>query len=234
MKNKIKKLTYIILVVFLLAMGVMTIVSRVINESYVPIVETMTSKSGFLKVNAVGRGVIQFGTFSDERMDNKVFVEDTYYVKGIFYEKDFLDYVALGEDVWISVDGGNSVVQGKLAAKMYDYKEDFIEAVVFLEEGQYTVGTPVEFVLEKAKVRGNCLIPSDTIYEDDDGNNYVYLLQQRDSIIRNTNIAVKRFVHVLVWGDSKASIEEELDANVKLIVRNEILKDGLKVREKEW
>ena len=234
MKNKIKKLTYIILVVFLLAMGVMTIVSRVINESYVPIVETMTSKSGFLKVNAVGRGVIQFGTFSDERMDNKVFVEDTYYVKGIFYEEDFLDYVALGEDVWISVDGGNSVVQGKLAAKMYDYKEDFIEAVVFLEEGQYTVGTPVEFVLEKAKVRGNCLIPNETIYEDEDGNNYVYLLQQRDSITGNSTIAVKTFVHVLVWGDSKASIEEELDANVKLIVRNEILKDGLKVREKEW
>ena len=46
MKKKTKKPIYILLAVFFIAMAVMTEVSRIINESHIPVVDTQTPKIG--------------------------------------------------------------------------------------------------------------------------------------------------------------------------------------------
>ena len=89
MKKKTKKLVYTLLAVFLLAMMVMTLVSRIMNQSHIPEVETQTPRSSILVLDAIGRGVVRFGTPVDSRIEKKLFSEDTYYVEGYFFEKDF-------------------------------------------------------------------------------------------------------------------------------------------------
>lgn len=238
MKNRTKKksnrIVSISLIAFLGIMLVMTMVSRVLNESKIPIVETKSPKSGFLQLDAIGRGVIEFGILSDARMKKDVFLEEVYYVKGYFFEKEYLTNVSIGDKVSLSIHGMKDTVSGILAAKLYDYKEDRMEVVLFLEEADYTVGAEVEFVLEDARVQADCHIPNDVIYEDSDGSFYVYLLQERESILGNITIAVKTPIHIIAQNETRAAIEEEFETNTKIIAKNEKLEDGLKVREKEW
>ena len=102
---KTKKLVYTLLAVFLLAMMVMTLVSRIMNQSHIPEVETQTPRSSILVLDAIGRGVVRFGTPVDSRIEKKLFSEDTYYVEGYFFEKDSLKNVPEGSTIDLSVGG---------------------------------------------------------------------------------------------------------------------------------
>ena len=164
MKKKTKKLVYTLLAVFLLAMMVMTLVSRIMNQSHIPEVETQTPRSSILVLDAIGRGVVRFGTPVDSRIEKKLFSEDTYYVEGYFFEKDSLKNVPEGSTIDLSV--GGETLEGILEAKMYNYREDTMDVVISLPkeislpEGNsqqagkaYTAGSEVEFVLKEARVK---------------------------------------------------------------------------------
>ncbi len=112
MKNK-KRIINIFLVSFLLMMAVMTVVSRVMNESRTPEVETVSPASGNLRLPALGRGVVEYGKLSDNRIAEGVFEEDTLYVRGYFYDKAYAEGVLAGDEV----GGGGKSCQGKYCGK---------------------------------------------------------------------------------------------------------------------
>jgi len=71
--EKKKRIVYLLLVSFLVLMVIMTFVSRVMNESHIPEVETVSPASGNLKLSALGRGVV-------------VMCEDIFMIKHIWME----------------------------------------------------------------------------------------------------------------------------------------------------
>lgn len=233
MERKKKKVTYVVLVLFLAGMAVMTLVSRGVNATQIPEVETVPSASGYLKIPALGRGVVESGKLQDARLASTVFVEDTVYVRGYFYDKAYAQSISAGDEVFLSVGGGETV-RGLLAAKMYDYREDIVEAVIFPEEGEYEVGAEVDFVREEARVRAACHIPNEVIYEDENGERYIYILETREGIAGNVTVAVRMDIHIVLQNQTRTAIAEELEANVKIIKKDEVLRDGLRVREREW
>ncbi len=238
MRKKRKRIIYMVLVLFLTGMAVMTVISRVINEARIPQVETVSPASGNLKLSALGCGVLEFGQLADARIAAGGFTEDTLYVRGYFYKKEYTQNISAGDVVFFSVDGG-SAVQGVLAAKMYDYQKDVVEVVIFpgedfKKEGTYAVGAEVDFVREEARVRCACHIPNEVIYEDENGDTYVYVLKTREGIAGNVTIAVKTEVHVVMKNKARAAIEEEFEMTTKIIKKDEVLRDGIRVREKEW
>lgn len=238
MKEKKKNVIYMLLVLFLAGMAVMTVVSRGVNASRIPEVETTSPASGYLKVSALGRGVVESGKLLDPRLDSSVFTEDTVYVRGYFYDKEYTQNIAAGDEVFFSVGEGDTV-KGILAAKMYDYREDIVEVVIFpeenfQEEGRYAVGTEVDFVREEARVRCACHIPNEVIYEDANGDSYVYILETREGIAGNVTVAVKTKIHIVLQNQVRTAIAEELEADVKIIKKKDVLRDGLRVREREW
>ena len=244
MKKKTKKLVYTLLAVFLLAMMVMTLVSRIMNQSHIPEVETQTPRSSILVLDAIGRGVVRFGTPVDSRIEKKLFSEDTYYVEGDFFEKDSLKNVPEGSTIDLSV--GGETLEGILEAKMYNYREDTMDVVISLPkeislpEGNsqqagkaYTAGSEVEFVLKEARVKYPTCISKDLVYEED-GEFYIYTLKEQDSILGNITIAVKMQIHVVAQNDRAVAVSEELDSDIQIISKGVPLEDGMRVRKREW
>ena len=243
MKKKTKKLVYTLLAVFLLAMMVMTLVSRIMNQSHIPEVETQTPRSSILVLDAIGRGVVRFGTPVDSRIEKKLFSEDTYYVEGYFFEKDSLKNVPEGSTIDLSV---GETLEGILEAKMYNYREDTMDVVISLPkeislpEGNsqqagkaYTAGSEVEFVLKEARVKYPTCISKDLVYEED-GEFYIYTLKEQDSILGNITIAVKMQIHVVAQNDRAVAVSEELDSDIQIISKGVPLEDGMRVRKREW
>ena len=244
MKKKTKKLVYTLLAVFLLAMMVMTLVSRIMNQSHIQEVETQTPRSSILVLDAIGRGVVRFGTPVDSRIEKKLFSEDTYYVEGYFFEKDSLKNVPEGSTIDLSV--GGETLEGILEAKMYNYREDTMDVVISLPkeislpEGNsqqagkaYTAGSEVEFVLKEARVKYPTCISKDLVYEED-GEFYIYTLKEQDSILGNITIAVKMQIHVVAQNDRAVAVSEELDSDIQIISKGVPLEDGMRVRKREW
>ena len=244
MKKKTKKLVYTLLAVFLLAMMVMTLVSRIMNQSHIPEVETQTPRSSILVLDAIGRGVVRFGTPVDSRIEKKLFSEDTYYVEGYFFEKDSLKNVPEGSTIDLSV--GGETLEGILEAKMNNYREDTMDVVISLPkeislpEGNsqqagkaYTAGSEVEFVLKEARVKYPTCISKDLVYEED-GEFYIYTLKEQDSILGNITIAVKMQIHVVAQNDRAVAVSEELDSDIQIISKGVPLEDGMRVRKREW
>ncbi len=232
MKKKTKKLTYIILAVFLVSMIVMTIVSRIMNESHIPIVETQTPRSASLVLDAIGRGVIRLATGLDTKVQDGLFEKDTYYVEGYFFDKEYVENTLEGSKIQLSIDGKK--VEGTLVTKVYNYREDTIDVVISLpQEKDYVAGNEIEFVLENTKVKYPCCIAKDLIYEED-GTYYVYLLKERDSILGNVTIAVKTQIHIIAQNKNAAAISEEFGKETEIIAKGVKLEDGIKVRKKEW
>ena len=244
MKKKTKKLVYTLLAVFLLAMMVMTLVSRIMNQSHIPEVETQTPRSSILVLDAIGRGVVRFGTPVDSRIEKKLFSEDTYYVEGYFFVKDSLKNVPEGSTIDLSV--GGETLEGILEAKMYNYREDTMDVVISLPkeislpEGNsqqagkaYTAGSEVEFVLKEARVKYPTCISKDLVYEED-GEFYIYTLKEQDSILGNITIAVKMQIHVVAQNDRAVAVSEELDSDIQIISKGVPLEDGMRVRKREW
>ena len=244
MKKKTKKLVYTLLAVFLLAMMVMTLVSRIMNQSHIPEVETQTPRSSILVLDAIGRGVVRFGTPVDSRIEKKLFSEDTYYVEGYFFEKDSLKNVPEGSTIDLSV--GGETLEGILEAKMYNYREDTMDVVISLPkeislpEGNsqqagkaYTAGSEVEFVLKEARVKYPTCISKDLVYEED-GEFYIYTLKEQDSILGNITIAVKMQIHVVAQNDRAVAVSEELDSDIQIISKGVPFEDGMRVRKREW
>lgn len=230
MKKGTKKLAYGILAAFLLAMAVMTVVSRVINESHIPVVDTYTPRRGTLEVEAIGRGVVRFGEASIEGME--LWDGEAYYVEGYFFEKDYVANAPAGSKVLLSIGGRQ--LEGTLAAKTYNYREDTTDVLVLLPEGEaYLVGDAVEFALGEAKMRYSCCIPRELVYEEEDGGAYVYLLKERDSIAGNITVAVKMPIHIIAANPGAVAVSDEFGSDTKVITKEIALEDGMRVRERE-
>ena len=70
------------------------------------------------------------------------------------------------------------------------------------------------------------------VYEED-GNTYIYLLQERDSITGNITIAVKTQIHIVAANAVAVAVSEEFDSSTKVISKGAELEDGMRVRERE-
>lgn len=230
MKKRTKILTYALLFIFLFAMAVMTKVSKMVNESLIPVVETQTPRRGTLVLETGGRGVVKFGTIADKRVGEELPDQDIFYVEGYFFEKDYIKNVQAGSEILLMV--GEQEFSGTLAAKMYNYKEDVVDAIILLPEGDYTVGEIAEFTVKEARVKYPCTMARELVYKEN-GNNYVYLLKERDSITGKVTIAVKTEVHILAESTMAVAVSEEFDQMTKVISKGLELKDGMRVKERE-
>ena len=92
----------------------------------------------------------------------------------------------------------------------------------------------MEVVREETRVRCACHIPNEVIYTDENGDTYIYILKAREGIEGNVTFAVKTQVHVVMQSETRSAIAEELEMSTKIIKKNEVLRDGIRVREREW
>jgi len=239
--NRKRWLIYITLFLFLLFMLVMTIVSRIINTRHTPIVLTKRAGSGVLKLDSIGKGVVKYGVMGDTEQITGLSNEATYYVQGYFYDKSHTNNMSTGAKIKLLISGMNEHIYGVLEKKIYDYKMDLMEVIISLNDEEYISlndedyisGSEVDFVLEENNVRFNCHIPKDIVYKREDGSCYIYILEERDSILGNVTVAVQMNIPVLAGNEERVAIKEEIDRNTRLIVKDDKLKDGIRVRERE-
>lgn len=231
--NQKRKWIYLLLFLFLLLMFIMTIVSRAINKNYIPVVLTKRVNSGRIEINTFGKGTIQYGIPQELQQYSKIVIEPDFYVKGYFFDKVQAETISEGNKIKINIHGMKDDIYGNIIKKIYNYQTDKTEVILSLSENEYILGSEVDFVYEDNKVYYECIISKDTLYQDEDGE-YLYILKERDSILGNVTIAYKMYVHVLVENEYFAAIEEIININTKLIVKDDILRDGIRVREREW
>jgi len=231
--NKKKVSIYITLFLFLLFMLVMTIISRIINMHHIPIVQTKRSGSGVLELDSIGKGVVKYGVMGEMEQIIGLSDEPTCYVQGYFYDKSHTNNMLIGAKIKLFINGMGEPVDGLLEKKIYDYKMDRMEVIISLNSGNYVSGNEVDFILEENRVRFSCHIPRDIVYKREDGSCYIYVLEERDSILGNVTIAIQMDVTVLAGNEERVAILEEIDRNTKLIIKDDKLKDGIRVRERE-
>lgn len=237
MIKKVKKIGIMkAFVFFLLFMFVMTIVSRVVNASYIPQVDIYKVTGVSMDIENFGRGVVKYGIPMDERLNRPIFDQELYYVQGYITNDEYIENIKINDMVDIVFATSNAKETGTIVAKMYDYKEDITEVILLLENKEYTSGEKVDFIVPENRVRFPYCIPNTTLYEDENGSFYVYILENYYSILGNETFAVRVNIDILAKNDLRTAIKmnEKIDANTKIIGKHEKLKHGERVREKEY
>ena len=117
----------------------------------------------------------------------------------------------LGTDVNVTV--GSMVLQGKLTE--CTQRESKCRCMVEIEAIEQYV-PEVTFSLEWGGTSYQACLPADALYTEN-GECFVYVLEERQGILGNTYVAVKRDVTLLDINDSLAAVEGNLPATERVI-----------------
>jgi hypothetical protein len=203
----------IAIVSFLAFMLVMTMVSRVVNKQYIPIIQTKVVRSGSLDLNSEGKGVLLYGILPElAYMDD--FKEPFYYIRGSLPKKENSSNLTKGKDIMLIVNGAQE--QGTVIAKIYNYQRVCDDILVRVSGNNYILGSEADFVLEKNRVKFECVIPREVLYEDVGGNYYIYLLEEKDGILGNYTVTAKTRVSVVAMTEIKAALKEIFETKYKI------------------
>lgn len=112
---------------------------------------------------------------------------------------------------------GNDMVVGEVAECSYDSGARELALMIKLPQGQYDYGTEAYFSFGVQSESYDLCIPNTALFQDAKGAYYVLAIEERNSILGNRLIAVRKEVDLLAQDNDYSAVKGEITRNDKVI-----------------
>lgn len=132
----------------------------------------------------------------------------------------------------IEVRMGNDAIMGEVIKCDYDSKSKELMLAIALSQGQYGYGTEGYYSFRIQSETYDLCIPNTALFQDEKGAYYVLAVEERNSILGNHLVTVRKEVDLLAQDNDYSAVQGEITKNDKVIYSwdNEVYED-LPVRE---
>lgn len=185
-KNKEKKKYLAALALFLAAMYLMVFVERYFENN----------------------GIANVDTCSLERSELEHWIEGTGVVTGAKIKAHFVPagkMLQKGDLMYVKV-AGTDRIELPIAHLSYDAKENIMTAYFKIGKATYEEGAQV-IVSKQQKTRKYTCIAADAVHKDAMGNQYVYLVKEKKSILGNERVCKMKYIKVFLEDGNYAAID---------------------------
>lgn len=143
-------------------------------------------------------------------------------------------YLMPGDKISLSFPNGGKQLFGVPIEAVGELEDGSCQITAKISDTQVTIGQTAEMTLEKDIGRYECSIPLSALYKDD-SSDYVFLIEEQNTILGVELTARKRKVKVIDQDQSYAALEADaLTDEEKFIVEaDKDVKDGTRVRPAE-
>lgn len=149
--------------------------------------------------------------------------------------KENLKYIDTGMDVRIT-DNNNNDISGASVESITEDEEDsdIRKLSILLPKDSLSIGQTAQFFISKDAGPYDCCVPLTALYEEN-GQNYVYVTDTKNTVIGTVMVARQVFVTVKDKNQTTAALESgSISSGQQVIVSaNRELKDGSRVRLEE-
>ena len=139
-------------------------------------------------------------------------------------------YVSIGDSVTLQA-AGKTVENVKVDTLTSDETGENLTVTVVVPAGQLTLGQSADMEVSRTSEKYSCTIPLMALFQENN-QNFIYVMEEHDSVLGKIQVARKREVKVLEKNDTYAAIEPAaLDSDSRIIVdMDRFVEDGDEVR----
>ncbi|WP_167957061.1 hypothetical protein [Anaerosporobacter faecicola] len=147
------------------------------------------------------------------------------------FEKDYKEYVEIGDEVSCKLTGYKDPVKGEVLTCTYNSEIDGYEFTAKLAEEEYAPGISGEFTISKASEKYDCCIPL-TALRNDNAGDYVLVMREASTILGKEYKAYRVNVTVSKKDFQTAVINDVLAYDDEVIIgSNRNVMEGDRVRK---
>lgn len=117
----------------------------------------------------------------------------------------------------IEVYVGNDAIMGEVIEYDYDSKSGELTLTITLSQGQHGYGTEGYFSFGTQSESYDLCIPKTALFQDAKGAYYVLAVEERNSILGNRLVAVRKDVDLLAQDNDYSAVKGEITKNDKVI-----------------
>ena len=117
----------------------------------------------------------------------------------------------------MEVYAGNDTVVGEIAECSYDSGAGELTLMIKLPQGQYDYGTEAYFSFGVQSESYDLCVPNTALFQDAKGAYYVLAVEERNSILGNRLIAVRKEVDLLAQDNDYSAVKGEITRNDKVV-----------------
>ncbi len=143
-------------------------------------------------------------------------------------------YLVPGDKISVTFSNGGKTLSGILIEAVGELEDKSCQITAKISDPQATIGQTAEMQINKEIGRYACSIPLSALYQESNGD-YVYLIEEQNTILGVELTVRKRKVRVLDKDASYAALEDDTFTEEERIVTesDQDLKDGMRVRYTE-
>lgn len=138
----------------------------------------------------------------------------TPYIKGTV-KTEYDSLIDVGDAIEVYV--GNDAIMGEVIECNYDSKSEDLTLTIILTQGQYGYGTDGYYSFGTQSESYNLCIPNTALFQDAKGAYYVLAVEERNSILGNRLVAVRKEVDLLAQDNGYSAVQGEITKNDKVI-----------------
>ncbi len=112
---------------------------------------------------------------------------------------------------------GNDTVMGEVTECSYDSVSKELALMITLPQGQYDYGTKAYFSFGMQSESYDLCVPNTALFQDAKGAYYILAVEERNSILGNRLIAVRKEVDLLARDNDYSAVEGEITRNDNVI-----------------
>lgn len=125
-------------------------------------------------------------------------------------------YVSQGDKITLSLSG-RDIKNLRVTSLVLDESREFIQVSVLLPAKSASLGEPASIKIERDSDDYSCTVPVTAVFREN-GKDYVLLVESRDTILGEQQVAVKKEVKILEENENFAALEERaLDKESRII-----------------
>ena len=143
-----------------------------------------------------------------------VIVFGTPYIKGTV-RTEYDSLIDVGDAIEVYV--GNDAIMGEVIECDYNSKSEELTLAITLIQGQYGYGTESYYGFGTQSESYNLCIPNTALFQDAKGAYYVLAVEERNSILGNRLVAVRKDVDLLAQDNDYSAVQGEITKNDKVI-----------------
>lgn len=144
--------------------------------------------------------------------------------------KDDAAYIAVGDPVTLQASG-STVENVKVDTIEADETGETLTVTVQVPAGKLAIGQSADMEASRSSEKYPCTVPLMALFQENN-KNFVYVMEERDTVLGKANVARKVEVKVLEKNDTYAALEQNaLDTDSRVIVdMDRFVEDGDEVR----
>ena len=156
----------------------------------------------------------------------------TAYIRGTV-KTEYDSLLSVGDAM--DVSAGNDTVAGEVTEYDYDSKMKELTLTITLPQGQYEYGMEAYYSFAVQSESYDLCVPNTALFQDAKGAYYVLAVEERNSILGNRLVAVRKEVDLLAQDTDYSAVKGEITKNDEVIYSwdREVYGDS-PVRENEW